>query len=1152
MPLNNDLIMQFVKATKDPKETQKETIVYGVIVESDKESDTRKYVKIDGSDLYTPIETTSDIRTGDRVTVMIKNHTATVTGNLTEPSGRSTDVRGNSEYIKNLNIVVANKVSAEELDVERARITGLEADKVKINETLVANKAAIESLQVNKLDADEAALKYATIQRLDATDLKVSNLRGEVGDFKELSTDKFEAIEGTIGKLNTTYANIDFTNIGKAAMEYFYAQSGLIKNVVVGDQTITGELVGVTISGDRLLGNTIIAEKLVIKGSDGLYYKLNTDGMKVEAEQTDENSINGQVIKAKSITASKISVNDLVAFDATIGGFNIGTTSLYSGVKSSVGNTTRGIYMDTDGQLSVGDSKNFLKYYKDANGNYRLEISAKSVLIGDGSSNIESTITEIQNVVNDIEIGGRNLLVNTKELSGFYSNNAETGYIVGSDGFTYANFPVVTTLSYRAISSTYSMLAPEAVLDRQVVFSFELRSDTAWEATDGNLIVGFAFCNDSSTTRLRYRTVYPTGTIGTKWTRFDVKATINEEYLTSGTTSIEDCTRFYVQIYNYSLNHLQVRKPKLEYGNKATDWTPAPEDVQTAIDAVKVGGRNLLRYTAEMPIVTNYTDENGIGVYVTGAGTLTDTGDGVKLTYDSSGRGAIAIPLAYDGAIENNETVTISFDYRGNMTRSCYHYFLTRTSPNVTIHGFPALKASTNEWMHYEYTFSHAEANARTCYSFMMAYNPGTDWAGTWVEIKKGSLKLERGHKATDWTPASEDVDSNIEDASKVAKNFMHHDSSNGLQIGDISTGVWKGFRTQITNAAFRILNSTGTVLASYGEKIVELGRNAADAVIKLCGGKGEIAYATDDDSGDDYLQMSADKLRLKSSEMSSLYSMYTDESTRWEKSAVNVSPTKVSMYASECIDPSMVEKVEGWAISEFDIDGTDITGSANKVTLTGQNGAKISAPNGNIELYPNGRLYSSRQILVSSEAKTKHNDGIKGWYIGADGTAHATHATGGSSISFHFAGSTATTSTIAESASGEIKINGMRFGVNKILWSGASYMNSTHTVTLNEGVSKQANGIVLVFSYYDNETKKAMDHSFTTHFVPKKEVELFPGCGHTYLMAINAGFSSVGAKYLTFTDTVITGHSGNVSSGTNSGITFNNSNYVLRYVIGV
>jgi len=122
--------------------------------------------------------------------------------------------------------------------------------------------------------------------------------------------------------------------------------------------------------------------------------------------------------------------------------------------------------------------------------------------------------------------------------------------------------------------------------------------------------------------------------------------------------------------------------------------------------------------------------------------------------------------------------------------------------------------------------------------------------------------------------------------------------------------------------------------------------------------------------------------------------------------------------------------------------------------------------------------------------------------------------------------------------------------GSNKVLWSGASHMNGNQSISLSENVSAQNNGIVLVFSYYDGSN--ALNHSFTTHYIPKYQIAAFPNCGHTFLMAINAGFSNVGAKYLTFTDNSITGHSGNTTSGSNSGISFNNSNYVLRYVIGV
>ena len=83
MDLNSILVSEFAKITNDNKETVNEgATVYGTYrVDGD-----GAYVQIDGSDTRTPVATTSEARNGDRVTVLIKNHRAIVTGNLTDPS----------------------------------------------------------------------------------------------------------------------------------------------------------------------------------------------------------------------------------------------------------------------------------------------------------------------------------------------------------------------------------------------------------------------------------------------------------------------------------------------------------------------------------------------------------------------------------------------------------------------------------------------------------------------------------------------------------------------------------------------------------------------------------------------------------------------------------------------------------------------------------------------------------------------------------------------------------------------------------------------------------------------------------------------------------------------------------------------------------
>ena len=110
--------------------------------------------------------------------------------------------------------------------------------------------------------------------------------------------------------------------------------------------------------------------------------------------------MHGSVIVAKSITAEKVQVDDLVAFGATIGGFKIGTNSLYSGVKASVDNTTRGIYMDDTGQMAFGDTNNYVKFFKDTDGSYKLAIAAEYLTIGPGGKSVEDTINELQLTTN--------------------------------------------------------------------------------------------------------------------------------------------------------------------------------------------------------------------------------------------------------------------------------------------------------------------------------------------------------------------------------------------------------------------------------------------------------------------------------------------------------------------------------------------------------------------------------------------------------------------------------------------------------------------------------------------------------------------------------------------------------------------------------
>ena len=160
MYLPKNIISEFVKITNDQPKEKAETTVYGRIVKNGG----NVYVRLDGSDILTPVTTTTDTLAGERVTVLIKNHTATVTGNITSPAARTDDVRQIGSDVNNLN-----------------------EENVTINGKLTAAEIDVTDLKANKLDSTVATATYATIDSLDATNARIDNLQ---------ATDKFSVYLG--------------------------------------------------------------------------------------------------------------------------------------------------------------------------------------------------------------------------------------------------------------------------------------------------------------------------------------------------------------------------------------------------------------------------------------------------------------------------------------------------------------------------------------------------------------------------------------------------------------------------------------------------------------------------------------------------------------------------------------------------------------------------------------------------------------------------------------------------------------------------------------------------------------------------------------------------------------------------------------------
>lgn len=847
MGLSTELISQFVKVTKDDSKPRGESLVHGTIVKIDD----AEYVRLDGSDLLTPVESTAETENGERVTVSIKDHCATVTGNISSPSARigtvnsvvatvdaqnNTIIQMNNTIDQQNNLItqidnavnqqgntivqINNKVTQQENSITQigntisqqgntitqhgnsitqinSEIEERDSDISTLKSTVQTHQSSISTLQSNvQTQSSNISTLQSTVQTQGSNISTLdSTVRTHSSDIQIINS-AFTINDGNVTGLNSVvtnsleakFANIDFANIGELAVKKIFADSGIIKDLVVDNHHITGELVGVTIKGDLIDANTIVADKLVVRGEDGILYKLNTTANLNEygepldpEEQNEYNTLNGSVIAAKSITATKVNVEDLVAFDATIGGFNITESALYSGVKSSAGNTTRGIYLDKNGQLSVGDASNYLRYYKDQNNTYRLDISADSIKLGAQGRAVEDVISDtIENAIADVQIGGRNLVLNSSAA------------VTNSD-HRIAIFQVASPLIE---GETYTSTV--CVTPAEGVTSINMGLSNGYILTASHPIVG----TEKQIVSVTFTAHYASG----RTPEDDVMNSRLCYYRKPNTGSVTGETT--------------IHWVKVEKGNKATDYTPAPEDTDQKIDGIQIGGRNLVK-TRDPYYVASSRSSN-----------VVIDGNDIVLVYNDSSLDTYFELRLWTKLVANKE-YTISFD--------CSGVEEGKVAPSFFISGDSNSKFTL--------------ANGRVYKTFVLSTDKTSNYimlddAGARpyeTDIRLSNFKIEVGNKATDYTPAPEDNSLELEDAINGAKEETNRYADSAVELainnvlGQISMLVtdsegtslmtqtsdgWTFRTTDIQNA----INSTSEDL----QELVEKASNVDSAITIL------------------------------------------------------------------------------------------------------------------------------------------------------------------------------------------------------------------------------------------------------------------------------------------------------------------------------
>lgn len=256
---------------------------------------------------------------------------------------------------------------------------------------------------------------------------------------------------------------------------------------------------------------------------------------------------------------------------------------------------------------------------------------------------------------------------------------------------------------------------------------------------------------------------------------------------------------------------VQWKMYKVEKGNRHSEWSPAPEDTSTAITKVEQ--------------------------------TATSIRADLKNTQgDVSSLQATASGLQTNVANAQNDISKLQ------QTASNLSASLSNTKGDVS-----NLQSTASG---LQASISNAQGDINTLKSDASSMKTQISNAQGDISILQqtaNSFQIQLNGKA-------DQVDSF--NAAKTATNFMQFTDGTGLEVGNKTSGSWSGYRTKISASAFEILNRAGTTLAYYGDKLIQLGKNAKDAVIELCGGVGKILVETK--SGNAALSIQSEYVDIK------------------------------------------------------------------------------------------------------------------------------------------------------------------------------------------------------------------------------------------------------------------------------------------------
>ncbi|COI16750.1 PblB [Streptococcus pneumoniae] len=372
----------------------------------------------------------------------------------------------------------------------------------------------------------------------------------------------------------------------------------------------------------------------------------------------------------------------------------------------------------------------------------------------------EATVTK----VNNLAVGGRNLLLNSKILSWVIGNNTAT---------------TSTKVSYDSVTNMWHITAPKGGSDNAGIYFSQTNNVSKAIAKGQQWAFSFDIKGTGVYSQFGIEGSSPfnklSGNVPTDWTRVS----------STGTATGTNAIIIYFNSIDVALD-VYIKLPKLESGNISTDWTPAPEDVDTQLAQVKI--------TADGVYQTVNNPQTGLNVRVSNAegnfeqiksnvnglsNTVTKTADGLTREINDRANG-------------DSNTLQSGKDFTTSQIKS-YDVGL-QTQLTQTSNAFIARISSLNLLNNSQFEI---DDNNR-----LSGWHVGNPWAATVTVGSGSSNNISINDYTGDGTTAL------LHDNSVHTKTWIHSDP--------VPTMAGQTFSGSYELAAGKDWNTTGTPFARY------------------------------------------------------------------------------------------------------------------------------------------------------------------------------------------------------------------------------------------------------------------------------------------------------------------------------------------------